>query len=107
MRYLQEERLRVNFHHPAKPLMGRRSQQEPQNQLYWPDEEHAAESFLPIHIPTTRSRTITTAAGARTATSAKTRSLPFPVPSRATSLGMMTDEEKKLQRIEDIKELLS
>jgi hypothetical protein len=25
----------------------------------------------------------------------------------ATSLGMMTDEEKKLQRIEDIKELLS
>jgi DNA repair protein RAD5 len=26
---------------------------------------------------------------------------------RATSLGMMNDEEKKLQRIEDIKELLS
>jgi hypothetical protein len=25
----------------------------------------------------------------------------------ATSLGMMSDEEKKLQRIEDIKELLS
>lgn len=25
----------------------------------------------------------------------------------ATSLGMMNDEEKKLQRIEDIKELLS
>jgi hypothetical protein len=25
----------------------------------------------------------------------------------ATSLGMMTDEEKRLQRIEDIKELLS
>ncbi|KAK6822895.1 SNF2 family domain-containing protein [Apiospora arundinis] len=25
----------------------------------------------------------------------------------ATSLGMMTDEEKKLQRIEDIKELLT
>lgn len=27
--------------------------------------------------------------------------------SSATSLGMMSDEEKKLQRIEDIKELLS
>lgn len=26
---------------------------------------------------------------------------------RATSLGMMTDEEQKLQRIEDIRELLS
>jgi hypothetical protein len=25
---------------------------------------------------------------------------------RATSLGMMTDEEKKVQRIEDIRELL-
>jgi hypothetical protein len=27
--------------------------------------------------------------------------------SSASSLGMMSDEEKKLQRIEDIKELLS
>lgn len=27
--------------------------------------------------------------------------------SSATSLGMMNDEEKKMQRIEDIKELLS
>lgn len=27
--------------------------------------------------------------------------------SRASSLGMMSDEEKKLQRIEDIRELLS
>lgn len=26
---------------------------------------------------------------------------------RASSLGMMSDEEKKLQRIEDIRELLS
>lgn len=28
-------------------------------------------------------------------------------PNRASSLGMMSEEEKKLQRIEDIKELLS
>jgi hypothetical protein len=27
--------------------------------------------------------------------------------SRATSLGMMSDEERRVQRIEDIKELLS
>jgi hypothetical protein len=27
--------------------------------------------------------------------------------NRASSLGMMSDEEKRLQRIEDIKELLS
>jgi len=27
--------------------------------------------------------------------------------SRASSLGMMSEEEKKMQRIEDIKELLS
>ena len=28
-------------------------------------------------------------------------------PSSASSLGMMSEEEKKMQRIEDIKELLS
>lgn len=28
------------------------------------------------------------------------------MPCRTSSLGMMSDEEKKLQRIEDIKELL-
>lgn len=30
-----------------------------------------------------------------------------PIHYSATSLGMMNDEEKKMQRIEDIKELLS
>ena len=29
------------------------------------------------------------------------------IPSSASSLGMMSEEEKKMQRIEDIKELLS
>lgn len=34
--------------------------------------------------------------------------IPTPAsPNRASSLGMMSEEEKKLQRIEDIKELLS